>query len=160
MTEFKGMIDAPHKVVGVDPGMSGAVAVVGRGEFKVWRDFKKLREIVDAIKEAVVGADHIVVEAVHAFSGQGVCSMFSFGKSTGTAFGGIFATFLNDPEEVSPQKWQNWYRKELGIVKGQEFDSREIATRLWPDAAHFFKRKKDHNTADAALIAGWKLAQL
>jgi hypothetical protein len=148
-------------VLAVDPGLSGAAALVGRGDLTLRRDFKSHREIAHAIRDLLKKEPHhLVVELVGARPGQGVCSMFSFGESTGVALGASYASTRLQVERVAPLKWKNWFRKALGLEKGQEVDSREIALRLFPEFACYFKRKKDHNSADAFLIALWKLGQI
>jgi crossover junction endodeoxyribonuclease RuvC len=152
---FSGVLDGPP-IIAVDPGKSGAVARLGDGRLMVTRDFKELGDIAVAIKTLATGAFKAVIEDVHAMPGQGVVSMFSFGLSTGWAQSALFlCTGHQPPLLVSPQKWQFWYRKELGIDKKVEFDSRAIATAIFPNHADLFKRKKDHNSADAVLLATW-----
>ena len=87
--------------------------------------------------------------------------MFSFGRSTGVA-DGAFAVARPSMivEYVSPQKWQNFFRNRLGIVKDQEFDSRSVASKICPWSVPYLNRKLDHNTADAVLMAAWKLITL
>lgn len=150
----------PYSVLAIDPGISGAVARVGRGEITARRDFKELSDISAAIRELGTGCASVIIELVSAMPGQGVVSMFSFGKSTGTAFGSVYTGWpALAIEEVHPIRWQNFYRKLFGPPKGIPFDSRALATRLLPEHEGLFKRKKDHNTADAILIGLWKLAQ-
>lgn len=154
----KEIWQSPHRVIAVDPGKSGAVCLMGQGKFQVRRDFKSLPDIANAIADLGPGATHAVMELVHAMPGQGVCSMFSFGRAAGVA-DGAFAVVLPklSVEYVSPQKWQGFFRARLGVDKGVLFDSRQIAIRICPLSAPYLKRKLDHNTADAVLIAAWKL---
>lgn len=160
-------LNHPSRVLAIDPGMSGAVALVGAGRIHVSRDFKSLAQIVQAIAHLTQDrpAEHVIIEHVHAMPGQGVSSMFNFGKATGTAYGASLALMnasrsADLPEEVSPLKWQNWYRQQLNILRPAIFDSRAIVLQLLPNCAHLLKRKKDHNTADAILLALWKLNHL
>jgi len=143
-------------VVGIDPGISGAVVRLEGTGLTAWRDFKTIRDIATAVQTASPGADAIVIEAVHAMPGEGVCSVFSFGKSTGVALGSSFCTHPVEPVQVSPQKWQNYFRKKHRLPK-QPFKTltRDLAAKLFPAQANLFKRKKDHGTSDAALIALW-----
>lgn len=155
------ILNSPHLVVSVDPGKSGAVCRMGRGVFYVVRDFKELPEIARAIVSLSSGASHAVMELVHAMPGQGVCSMFSFGRASGVADGAFAASQPNlQVEYVSPQKWQNFFRNLLAWPKDQAFDSRHVASKICPWSLPYLKRVKDHNTADAILIAAWKLLQL
>jgi hypothetical protein len=161
MTE-KVLVNAPVQVIGVDPGKSGAVVRIGKGCFDVRRDFKDLQSIALAVADLARGCDYGVIENVHAMPGQGVVSMFSFGKATGVAFGALFLSLAKTAPllEVAPLKWQNFFRQELGLDKSVAFLSPSIATRLFPSFAQpYLLRKKDHNTADAILLATWFLLQ-
>lgn len=150
------VIHAPLRVLAVDPGLSGAAALIGRGRFEVLRDFKTLRDVAGAVyRFAESEPDIIAMEGVRARPGQGVCSVWSFGRSTGVAEGACYVTFLGkDLAEVFPQRWQNFWREVAGRKKGEDFNSRDIAARLFP-GQDVFKRVKDHNTADAVLIAAY-----
>lgn len=164
MTETD-LINSPKAVLAIDPGLSGAAFKLGRGGLTGFRDFKALDEISFAIKalcEEPSGVDFALIEDVHAMPGQGVCSMFSFGKSTGYAESALVLCLKPGTvaEKVSPQRWQNFFRKLLQWPAKAEFDSRSIAARLFPTYSDFFTRKKDHNSADAVLMAAWKLASM
>lgn len=171
-------------VVGVDPGLSGAVVFYSPDEqpvlqLRIYRDFKALPDIASALRDvgaearlfeathATPGSTKGFVEYVHAMPGQGVSSMFNFGKATGVAIGSLFFN-QTDVVEVAPQRWQNWVKKHVGIFEGahllaatdlfkprfDEFDARIYAVSAFgPDWVQFFKRGKDHGSADAALIA-------
>ncbi len=142
-------------VTAIDPGLSGAVARLVRGVLCVRRDFKVRRDIVHAVQVLVPHSDMVVIEFVHAMPGEGVVSVFSFGKSTGTAFGAVESIHSPDPVEVAPQAWQNFFKRLLNIDLKTKFKevTREVAAQLFPLQSALFLRKKDHNTADAALLA-------
>jgi crossover junction endodeoxyribonuclease RuvC len=162
MTE-KLLVNAPICVLGVDPGLSGAVAKIGRGCFEVRRDFKSRRDIAFAIRDLSQGVTHAVIELVHALPGQGVCSMFSFGRSSGAADAALYLSLPEacPIEEVSPQKWQGAYRRLLALEKSEPFDSRSTASKILSNVAPpFLLRKKDHNSADSILMACWKIVTL
>lgn len=147
---------SPHAVTAIDPGMSGAVARLEKGELRVERDFKHHKQITRAVHHLVPGSGLVVIENVHAMPGEGVCSVFSFGKSTGIAFGSVFSIHEPSPVEVTPQSWQNFFKELFGIDKKTPFKSvtREVAARVFPQQSHLFTRKSiDHNSADAALMA-------
>lgn len=153
---------AQRCVLAIDPGLSGACFRIGRGSFQGYRDFKAPAEIALAVKTLLSKApapDSAVIEAVHAFPGQGVVSVWSFSEST--AYAKAALCLLAPPgfraTEVSPQRWQGFFRQ-VGLAKG-EFDSREVALKLFPTYAEYFRRKKDHNSADAVLIGVWSLCQ-
>lgn len=148
-------------ILAIDPGLSGAVCRWTNGAIEIRRDFDVLADIAHAIQDLSEGVTHAVIENVHAMPGQGVCSMFSFGRAAGVADGALALSFPGFVTAVTPQKWQNFFRARYNIAKDQVFDSRTIAIRIFPALADiFFKRKKDHNSADAALMAVWRAEQL
>jgi crossover junction endodeoxyribonuclease RuvC len=151
------LFNSPAVVLAIDPGLSGAVCRLGGGHFDLRRDFKVGADIARAIRDLAGGVTHAVMEFVHAMPGQGVCSMFSFGRSSGVADGALALCVAVPVEQVSPQKWQGFFRQRLDIPKGADFDSRAVASSILPMSVPYLKRKLDHNSADAILIAAWKL---
>jgi len=160
----------PTPVIGIDPGQSGAVVRLHNEKLTCCRGFKNLQQLAEGVASTMSGTGTWVIEQVSAMPGQGVCSMFSFGRATGAAFGAIFAgayvggVFGIDPKidvyEVAPQKWQNYFRAELSIPKKDAFDSCVVAQHLLlphPDMEKSLchRRGLDHNACDAFLIAVW-----
>jgi len=144
-------------VVGIDPGLSGAVAMLyPDGRLTIFRDFKESIDIVTAVVRTVPDAARVVIEHVHAMPGQGVCSMFSFGRSTGIAIGAVLAKTSAPLIQVAPLRWQNHFKKKYGLA-GAPFKevTRDLAAYLFPKFENLFTRKKDHGSSDAALIALW-----
>ena len=148
------------KVIGIDPGKDGAIAVFDLNlapliavhdmpnfEIKSGKTMKKRLDEHALVK--IIGQiepDHAWLERVSAMPGQGVSSTFSFGTSYGIVKG-ILAALKIPYSEVTPQSWT----KALSVPKGKD-GSRKRACELFPDSSHFFERKKDHNRADSALI--------
>jgi len=135
--------------VGIDPGSTGAMAILGPcGADTI--DFTD-PSFFDRLNDRE-GQVHCMVEKVHAMPKQGVTSVFTFGTAYGKALGMLIA--LKVPYTlVTPQKWQKVFgisgRK--GCTKKQ---SLERARALFPGlAASHLARVKDHNRADALLIA-------
>ena len=156
----KVLVSAPICVCAVDPGSTGAVVRIGKGRFDILRDFKKLRDIADSVSLLATGVDAAIIEDVHAMPGQGVCSMFSFGRATGVAFGALFQSLPPTAPllEVAPLRWQNFFRREMGVDRSIPFDSRQLAARLFPSFSQaYLLREKDHNTADAIMLASYWL---
>jgi crossover junction endodeoxyribonuclease RuvC len=156
------------KILAIDPGLSGAVVLLGPGELQVRTDFKHIEDLTRAIDEFAPSASHAVVELVAARPGQGVSSMFTFGMSAGVALGSLHSNGFSAYDkrkkklvEVAPQKWQRYFREletELDKSFGDArlpFDSKAVARRLLSHSAEFLERAKDHNTADALLMALW-----
>lgn len=154
-------------VIGIDPGLSGAAVILtGDGIYahidmptlQIERNNKRKRELdAHALSGWIKGyagvAPHIFVERVGAMPGQGVTSMFQFGKVYGQILG-ILAAYQIPHTLVHPTVW----RKAMHVPKGKD-GSRQRASELWPRDAGLFKRVKDNGRADAALIAAWGASQ-
>lgn len=163
----------PQTILGVDPGLSGAGALVFLPEpgarprlLAVWdmptrqetlASRRTSRPVVDAPRLAVLmrGApgcltpDAVVVEKVHAAPGQGVTSMFRFGYGAGVIEGTAAALGL-PYGTVPPKEWKRAVGLPVGADKAA---SCPLAAQVFPERAEMFARKKDNGRADAALIA-------
>ena len=153
----QNLIQAPVCVLAVDPGLSGAVCRLGGGHFDVRRDFKTLKDITIAIRDLAGDVTQGVIEFVHSRPGQGVRSMFSFGLATGVAKSALWSWLQAPVEEVAPQAWQGFFRGLLRVPRATEFDARAVAAKILPSSVPYLSRVKDHNSADAILMAAWKL---
>jgi len=145
-------------ILGIDPGLSGALAFLTRETLEiidmptveVTRNGKAKREVSPAlIADAIAGrgVKQAFMERVSAMPGQGVSSMFSFGRSTGVVEG-VLAAYEIPTTLVTPQAWM----KAMGLRAGKD-GSRERAMQIWPPYSDLFARKKDNGRSDAALIA-------
>tara|TARA_B100000614_G_scaffold262915_1_gene301176 strand:- start:6175 stop:6819 length:645 start_codon:yes stop_codon:yes gene_type:complete len=119
-------------IIGIDPGISGAVAIFeGITSPKVllfdtptWTESKVKKKKKSYIKHydkaamadllrPYAGKDVVVcMEKVGAMTGQGVTSMFSFGRGVGL-WEGVIAGLGFDYEEVSPSVWKKEYGDRL-----------------------------------------------
>ena len=154
--------------VGIDPGLSGAIAFFDRdaGTLQVFdmptveitRNGKKKNEVAAQalalmFRPFVDCQMSIYLERVNAMKGQGVTSVFSFGRSTGIVEGVV--SWLSSPLTlVAPQLWQ----KAVGLRDGKD-GSRLRAMELFPAYAELFRLKKAHGRSDAALIAWYGATQ-
>jgi len=149
-------------IIGIDPGLSGAVVVISPTELKIFdmptmtveRNGKAKRQVsASELAEMLYlysGRDcHVYCERVGAMAGQGVTSVFSFGRSFGM-IEGILAAFKMPVTFVPPATWV----KAVGRGQGKDA-SRARAMELFPSDQDQFKRVKDDGRADAALIAYW-----
>lgn len=147
----------PTLIVGVDPGLSGAIALLDVDGNLV--DVYDMPVVDGHISAAILASYegwrttptrfHAVVEDVHAMPGQGVTSMFTFGRGVGV-IEGTFGALGVPVTRVTPQKWKRSFG--LGKDKGE---SRRRALELWPAHASKFARVKDDGRAEAALIGLW-----
>jgi len=148
--------------IGIDPGLSGAIAIISPESLKIFdmptmtleRNGKSKRQVsASELAEMLYlysGRDcHVYVEKVSAMAGQGVTSVFSFGRSFGM-IEGILAAFKMPVTFVPPATWV----KAIGRGQGKDA-SRARAMELFPSDQDQFKRVKDDGRADAALIAYW-----
>ena len=149
-------------IVGIDPGINGAISIVENKKILDVHDTptmiegKKnkrqinaaqvthiIKEILGEKKEVVV-----VVEHVNAMPGQGVTSMFNFGQSFGV-IKGICAALSLPIHFVRPTKW----KKHFNLIKTNKEASRTKVIEIYPEISNKLSRKKDSNKADAILIA-------
>jgi crossover junction endodeoxyribonuclease RuvC len=156
---------ALHVTFGIDPGQTGAIAVLVDGDFEDFIDMPlmprpaggnqingaALAESIREVRRRHEGADFLaVLEQVSAMPGQGVSSMFRFGEGFGVVQGVVAA--LGIPlNMVHPQKW----KKTLGLIGKEKDCARTLAIQRFPQAASSLARKKDIGRADALLIASW-----
>jgi hypothetical protein len=157
---------ASKLILGIDPGIQGGAYAFYRlvdGAIEEVSSFplleekrgKKVRFIIDK-KELCYRflkvADRCVlavVERVHSMPGQGVSSTFRFGESFGLVQGILCACNI-ETIMIEPAVWKGL----MGISGlGNKEGSRELAGKIFPEIRHEWRYKKDHNLAEAALIA-------
>jgi len=150
------------KILAIDPGAKGALAffdieagvldVVDTPSVQVKRGQKLKLEISPQMTASVISARKptmAVMEKTGAMPGQGVSSMYQFGRSCGM-LEGILAALQIPVTYVSPATWQ----KDVNARGGKD-GNRARAAELFPAYAAEFSRKKDDGRADAALMAFW-----
>lgn len=160
-------------VLGVDPGLSGALALVDlkpeqmhdrrlhkvidmpktvRGS-KNQVDIYSLAHSLDAHAREIAFA---VVEDVGAMTytdakgqkrGQGAAASFAFGQYSGVVLG-ILASYSIPIYFVKPSVWKMAYG--LSSNKGRSLD---LARERWPSFTSSFELKKHDGRAEAALLA-------
>jgi hypothetical protein len=134
--------------IGIDPGESGGVCILdkngnvvsiekcGDTELEMSNILKKYS------RELCVG----MLEKVHAFPGQGVVSVFSFGKNFGTWLG-ILSALEIPYYEVTPQKWMKYFGSMPKDKKDRKNHLKRMAQQRFP------KEKITLITADAVMLA-------
>ena len=147
------------RYVGIDPGKSGALAIIDAdGKVRIVSfDLKEYRSI---LMSKIINLDRdqytIWIEQVHAMPGQGVTSMFHFGENFGQICGLLVGLGL-EYNLVTPAKWKKsvevTHDKETSIIKAEE---------LYPEAPLLRtsrSRVPDNNRAEALLIAHYARLQ-
>lgn len=116
-------------VIGIDPGAKGAAAfflnqtltwIIAFNKDPDWRT--SLFSYCNFLKPELA-----ILEEVHSFPGQGVKSMFSFGRRRGEV-----ETVLHlakcPIQLVQPQEWQRC----LGLLRKDKTDHKKLALELFP----------------------------
>src|SRR5215472_10243758 len=131
-------------IAGIDPGLSGALAfldaassmvldIVDMPTLALSRGGKKKRELDAHALARLIGAQpigHAFVEQVGAMPGQGVSSVFAFGKAYGVGIGALAA--LGVPYTLTPPAV---WKRALGVPAAKD-GARARASQLMPTAAH------------------------
>ena len=144
--------------IGIDPGAKGGYALIAESETGQavfaypWDDdmfAMEMANIMHLKAEGIVAA----VEKVGARPGQGVTSMFNFGKSTGYIEGVLSA--LGIPYQlIPPATW----KREFSLIGKDKRASIEVCRKLFPDVD--LKRTERCRTesdgkAESLLLAEW-----
>ena len=150
-------------IIGIDPGITGAIyfnTVEGKivvdmpimaktsGKGNQINPYELTSLLIQPPIDRLTGIEAAYLESVHAMPGQGVSSVFSFGKSVGIIEGVLAA--LNIPlVMVTPQRW----KKNAKLIGKDKDAARTLAIQLYPELSDRLSRKKDIGRADAILIA-------
>ena len=145
-------------IIGIDPGISGAIASYNGKELLVYdmpvfsiEKNGKMRNQIDIMR--FIGMlrhekpDHVFLEKVGAMPGNGSGAMFSFGFGCGLLEGAIAACGLAYTY-ITPMKW----KKAMGCPADKDA-ARMRASQLLPQYAHNWERKKDDGRAESSLLA-------
>lgn len=139
--------------IGVDPGKHGAFAAIITAKYKPEIEVYPWDDVNFAHRMSCYRKDSsgcmACVEKVGAMPGQGVSSMFSFGKSAGF-IEGVFTALGIPYQLVPPQRWKKEFS--LGSDKAQ---SVETCKKLFPNVKLIpeGKRKEQDGLAEALLMA-------
>ena len=133
------------KIIGIDPGLSGALAILSNNkvisliEMPVMSEGKKNKrqlnsaQLVKLLKDSINETEEtvVVVEQVNAMPGQGVTSMFNFGQTFG-AIKGICAALGLPIHFVRPAKW----KKHFELIKDSKDASRTKVIEMYPSLSN------------------------
>lgn len=147
--------------LGIDPGQSGAYAIVDEGgalvevgDLPVLASEPLVLDVV-ALLEARSSKPMVAIEEPFANRSASSISQMNQGIFYGMMLG-IIQTLELPLERIRPQHWKS----EMGVPMGSKYTpkekkelSRKRATDLWPESQQRWSRQKDHDRAEAALIA-------
>lgn len=144
------------KILGVDPGKNGAVALLTPAGLQVADIpvFHTKPPVVDVhdLSRLIASLDPDVcwLEDVSSMPGDGVVAAHNFGRVTG-AIEAVVRLNGGRIEKVRPHVWKKEMKLKGGPV-GKE-QARLRACELWAANAADFARKMDADRAEAALLA-------
>ncbi|KAL7084646.1 hypothetical protein ACP275_14G234600 [Erythranthe tilingii] len=160
-------ISDPGWVIGVDPDLSGALAVlkpdtsaqvfdsphlkvlVGKG-LRKRLDVKSIIQLLRNI-DAPIGTTAYIEQSIP-YPQDGKQGWWSGGFGYGLWIG-ILVTSGYSVIPVPSLLWKNEFK--LAGNRSTKDDSRELASALFPSTSSLLKRKKDHGRAEALLIAAY-----
>ena len=138
-------------IIGVDPGVSGAICILTNGkiteiyDMPTMIDGKKNKkqvngaEITNIINKELENEKDakVVIEHVSAMPGQGVTSMFNFGQSFGV-LKGICAALKLPVHFIRPVKW----KKHFNLINTEKDASRTKVIEAFPYISSKISKKK------------------
>lgn len=149
--------------LGIDPGNTGAVAVLDSAgklidvidmPLRVVSKTATVKKLPDpqGLLEALEGYAQLScsahIEYVSSAPGQGVATMFAFGRGLGVVEG-VLAALRVPVQYVTPQRWK-WHHR---LSHQGKNESVETARKTIPESADVLTLKKHHGRAEAILIA-------
>lgn len=153
-------------VYGIDPGVTGAIAVLVNGRLEAVVDLPAHAVSSGIVKRRLDGAglaaivrgwrarygvdeELAIVERVGSMPGQGVASVFSLGHTAGVIEGALLTLGVR-LEYAVPGVW----KRAMGL-SSEKSASQAVASRMFPTQAGTWACVKDHNRAEAALLAAY-----
>jgi hypothetical protein len=147
------------RILGVDPGGSGALALIGLEREVLLADMPVFLVKRGKSAKAELDTHHLIdlldrwapdvcyFEQVGGIPGQSASAAFNFGRIAGACEALVKASGAQF-NFVTPATW----KRAMG-VSGDKDEARAKATNLFPANASDFRRKKDDGRAEAALLA-------
>lgn len=167
-------------IIGIDPGLKGAVAVIDfDGNLVSLFDLPtKKQTLKNGKKKTLICAQtlhqtlssfscqkdnwHVYVEQVSSRTGEGVVGAFSFGQGFGTLLG-VIGSFGIEPATVPPVTWKT----SLGLKGMDKEETTAHAQEIYPSGDLYSKRKNKKGgfnaldgRGDALLLCTYALKQL
>ena len=146
-------------VIGVDPGVTGAIAVHSAGSLDLVMDMPVLGGRTDGGALAdILGAYHhdevaIYLEDTHAMPKNGSIASYSLGFNSGVIVG-VVQSLSHPLHRVRPAIW----KRKMGVTTMDKNAIRGLVREIYPAHAKDFERVKDHNRAEAVLISRYGVA--
>ena len=129
--------------IGIDPGKAGGIAIITPNKVEAYAIPETEKDLFDILDSIHFPRTFTLIEKVHSAPGQGVASVFTFGRGYGFLRGCLIGIGLPF-DEISPLSWQTALKCKSG---GDKNVTKAKAQQLFPHL------KITHKTADSLLIA-------
>lgn len=132
-------------ILGVDPGETGALCLLVNPliEPEYWDMPKTPRALCELLRLIGPRVSFSVLEEVHSMPGEGVVSVFKFGRGFGRLESALEA-FTPCVVYKSPHLWKS----ALGLTGGKSDTKKWCRDRKWPNLV-----KRRHDVREAAALA-------
>lgn len=147
------------RIVGVDPGIHGALALHVGGKLIRLEDMPEHDTRVDGtaitnlLREMM--PDAVFIENTQPMPRNGSIASFKLGLNTGIVIGVVQA--MSHPLfRVRPSQWKS----KMGVSRMDKNAIRGVVREMYPDWHSCFARVKDHDRAEAVLISRYGVATM
>lgn len=141
--------------IGIDPGLAGGIAVIGKTglhSYNMPETYPDIFNFLSSIRKTYEGDIVAILEDVgHGMPGQSSKATATFARHNGHLEMALYALAI-PVVKVTPQKWQRSYSNSLG--RSSDYEKRDWKNRLKGLAQQMFPSEKvTLKNADAILIA-------
>jgi Holliday junction resolvasome RuvABC endonuclease subunit len=147
------------KVVGIDPGITGALALHDGGKLTTLEDMPVFDTRVDGagVNDILraMDPDAVFIEDTQAMPRNGSIALFKLGLNTGIVIG-VVQSLGHPLFRIRPAKW----KAKMGVSRLDKNGIRGIVREMYPDWQSCFARVKDHNRAEAVLISRYGVSAM
>ena len=147
------------RIVGIDPGITGALAMHIDGRLDTLVDMPTFDTRVDGADIARLmrawNPDAVFVENTQPMPRNGSIALFKLGLNTGIVIG-VVQSLSHPLFRITPAKWKS----KMGVTRLDKNGIRGIVREMYPDWHSCFARVKDHNRAEAVLISRYGVATM
>ena len=91
--------------IGIDPGAKGGIGIINGNRVQT---IPYANQALLEVCQLFQGKSFVTVEKVHAMPGQGVTSMFTFGRNYGYILG-VLEAFQMEYATVEPRAWKKYF---------------------------------------------------
>jgi hypothetical protein len=146
------------RIAGIDPGVTGALALHINGKLDAVEDMPVYDGRTDPSGLAEILNDWlpdvVYIEQTQAMPKNGSIASFSLGMNSGIIIG-VCGALSHPFVRVRPVTW----KRKMSVLQKDKNGVRGIVREIYPEWADTFKRVKDHNRAEAVLISRYGVSE-